>query len=85
MVDRWPPSLVSSRAIARRTRRATHQITLKTVATYAASVLMILIALRLVQTGFAPLIHIAEHLGWWALAVVALAIAVVYPLPGPAR
>jgi hypothetical protein len=46
---------------------------------------MILIALRLVQTGFAPLIHIAEYLGWWALAVVALAIAVVYPLAGPAR
>jgi Protein kinase domain len=89
MVDRLAAAagvLVVLTAIARRTRRAhAHQITLKTVATYAASVLMILIALRLVQTGFAPLIHIAEYLGWWALAVVALAVAVVYPLAGPAR
>jgi hypothetical protein len=55
------------------------------VATYAASILVILIALRLVQTGFAPLIHIAEYLGWWAVAVVAVAAVTVYPLAGPAR
>jgi hypothetical protein len=55
------------------------------VATYAASVLVILMALRLVQTGFDPLIHIAQYLRWWTVAVVAVAAAVVYPLGGPAR
>jgi hypothetical protein len=75
--------LVVITAIARRTHA--HQIALKAMATYAASILVILIALRLVQTGFAPLIHIAEYLGWWAVAVVAVAVAAVYPLAGPAR
>ena len=79
-------ALVVLTAIARRARRNhAHQIALKAMATYAASVLVILIALRLAQTGFAPLIHIAQYLGWWVLAVVALAAAVVYPLAGPAR
>jgi hypothetical protein len=79
-------ALVVLTAIARRARRNhAHQIALKATATYAASVLVILIALRLAQTGFAPLIHIAQYLGWWVLAVVALAVAVVYPLAGPAR
>ena len=32
-----------------------------------------------------PLIHIAEYLRWWAVAVVAVAAAVIYPLAGPAR
>jgi hypothetical protein len=41
--------------------------------------------LRLVQTGFDPLIHVAEYLRWWAVAVVAVAAAVIYPLAGPAR
>jgi hypothetical protein len=78
--------LVVFTAIARRTRRThAHHIALKAMATYAASILVILIALRLVQTGFAPLIHIAEYLGWWAVAVVAVAAAAVYPLAGPAR
>jgi hypothetical protein len=78
--------LVVLTAIARRTRRThAHNIALKAVATYAASILVILIALRLVQTGFAPLIHIAEYLGWWAVAVVAAAAVTVYPLAGPAR
>jgi hypothetical protein len=78
--------LVVLTAIARRTRRThAHNIALKAVATYAASILVILIALRLVQTGFAPLIHIAEYLGWWAVAVVAVAAVTVYPLAGPAR
>ena len=78
--------LVVLTAIARRTRRIrAHQVVVKAVATYAASVLVILLALRLVQTGFDPLIHIAEYLRWWAVAVVAVAAAVVYPLAGPAR
>ena len=55
------------------------------MATYAASVIVVLIALRLVQTGFGPLIHIAQYLGWWTVAVVAVSAAVVYPLGGPAR
>ena len=78
--------LVVLTAIARRTRRTrADQIAIKAVAAYAASVLVILLALRLVQTGFAPLIHIAEYLRWWAVAVVAVAAAVVCPLAGPAR
>jgi hypothetical protein len=73
-------------AIARRARRArAHQVVIKAVATYAASVIVILMALRLVQTGFGPLIHIAQYLRWWTVAVVAVAAAVVYPLGGPAR
>ena len=43
------------------------------------------LTLRLVQTGFGPLIHVAGYLGWWAVAVAAVAAAVVYPLTGPAR
>ncbi|HKA98045.1 MAG TPA: serine/threonine-protein kinase [Streptosporangiaceae bacterium] len=79
-------ALVVLTAIARRTRRTrAHQVALKTVAAYAGSALVILVALRLVQTGFAPLIHIVQYLGWWAVAVVAVAAAVVYPLAGPAR
>ena len=79
-------ALVVLTAIARRTRRTrAHQVALKTAATYAGTALVILVALRLAQTGFAPLIHIAQYLGWWALAVVAVAAAVVYPLAGPAR
>ena len=78
--------LVVLTAIARRTRRTrAHQVVVKAVATYAASVLVIVMALRLVQTGFDPLIHIAEYLRWWAVAVVAVAAAVIYPLAGPAR
>ena len=78
--------LVVLTAIARRTHRArAHQVVIKAVATYAASVLVILMAVRLVQTGFGPLIHIAEYLRWWAVAVVAVAAAVVCPLAGPAR
>jgi hypothetical protein len=78
--------LVVLTAIARRTHRArAHQVVVKAVATYAASVLVILMALRLVQTGFDPLIHIAQYLRWWTVAVVAVAAAVVYPLGGPAR
>ena len=79
-------ALVVLTAIARRNRRTrAHQVALKTVAAYAGSALVILVALRLVQTGFAPLIHIVQYLGWWAVAVVAVAAAVVYPLAGPAR
>ena len=78
--------LVVLTAVARRTHRyRAHQVVIKAVATYAASVLVILMALRLVQTGFDPLIHIAEYLRWWAVAVVAVAAAVIYPLAGPAR
>ena len=78
--------LVVLTAIARRTHRArAHQVVVKAVATYAASVLVILVALRLVQTGFGPLIHIVQYLRWWTVAVVAVAAAVVYPLGGPAR
>jgi Protein kinase domain len=78
--------LVVLTAIARRTRRTrAHQIAVKAVATYAASLLVVLMMLRLVQTGFSPLIHIAEYLKWWAAAVVAVAAAVVCPLAGRAR
>ena len=78
--------LVVLTAVARRTHRyRAHQVVIKAVATYAASVIVILMALRLVQTGFDPLIHIAEYLRWWAVAVVAVAAAVIYPLAGPAR
>jgi Protein kinase domain len=78
--------LVVLTAIARRTHRArAHQVVIKAVATYAASVLVILVALRLVQTGFGPLIHIAVYLRWWAVAVVAVAAALVCPLAGPSR
>ena len=78
--------LVVLTAVARRTRRyRAHQVVIKAVATYGASVLVILMTLRLVQTGFDPLIHIAEYLRWWAVAVVAVAAAVIYPLAGPAR
>jgi len=79
-------ALVTLTAIARRTRRAgAHQVAIKAVATYAADVLALLMTLWLVQTGFAPLIHIAEYLRWWAVAVLAVSAAVVYPLAGPAR
>jgi Protein kinase domain len=79
-------ALIVLTAIARRTRRAgAHQTTIKAVATYAASVLVILMALWLVQSAFAPLIHIAEYLRWWAVAAVAVAAVVVYRLAGPAR
>jgi hypothetical protein len=78
--------LVVLTAIARRTHRyRAHQVVVKAVATYAASVIVILMTLRLVQTGFDPLIHIAQYLRWWAVAVVAVAAAVIYPLAGPAR
>jgi len=79
-------ALVVLTAIARRTHRgAAHQVAIKAVATYAAGVLVILLALWLVQTAFDPLIHIAEVLRWWAVAAVALSAAVVYRLAGPAR
>ena len=79
-------ALVVLTAIARRTRRArAHQIAVKAVASYAAVVLVILMALRLAQTGFGPLIHIAEYLRWWTVAVVVAAAVVVRPLAGPAR
>jgi hypothetical protein len=78
--------LVVLTAIARRTHRTrAHQVVIKAVATYAAGVIVILMTLRLVQTGFGPLIHVAQYLGWWTVAVVAVAAAVVYPLGGPAR
>jgi Protein kinase domain len=79
-------ALVALTAIARRTRRAgAHQTAIKAVATYAAGVLVILMALWLIQTAFDPLIHIAEYLRWWTVAAVAVSAAVVCPLAGPAR
>jgi protein kinase-like protein len=79
-------ALVMLTAIARRTRRTrAHLIAVKAVATYAAGVLVVLMALRLVQTGFGPLVHIAEYFQWWAVAVVGVTAAVIYPLAGPAR
>jgi hypothetical protein len=79
-------ALVTLTAVARRTRRAgAHRIAIKAMAIYAADVLVLLMALWLVQTGFAPLIHIAEYLRWWAVAVLVVSAAVVYPLAGPAR
>jgi len=79
-------ALVALTAVARRTHRAgAHQIAIKAMAIYAADVLVLLMALWLVQTGFAPLIHIAEYLRWWAVAVLVASAAVVYPLAGPAR
>ena len=79
-------ALVVLTAVARRTRRAgAHQTAIKAVASYAAGVLGIFMALWLVQTAFDPLIHIAEYLRWWAVAAVAVSAAVVYRLAGPAR
>ena len=79
-------ALVTLTAVARRTRRAgAHRIAIKAMAVYAADVLVLLMVLWLVQTGFAPLIHIAEYLRWWAVAVLVACAAVVYPLAGPAR
>ena len=57
----------------------------RVLAWIALVAIVILLALRLVQTGFDPLIHIAQYLRWWTVAVVAVAAAVVYPLGGPAR
>jgi len=79
-------ALVVLTAIARRTRRAgAHQTAIKAMASYAAGVLVILMALWLVQTAFDPLIHIAEYLRWWTVAAVAVCAAVVARLAGPAR
>jgi Protein kinase domain len=79
-------ALVLLTAIARRTRRAgAHQTAIKAVASYAAGVLGVLMALWLIQTAFDPLIRIAEYLRWWAVAAVAVSAAVVYRLAGPAR
>jgi hypothetical protein len=73
-------------AVARRIRRVlAHLIVLKAVVSYAAILLLALMTLRLVQTGFGPLIHIAGYLRWWTVAAVAAAAAVIRPLAGPAR
>jgi Protein kinase domain len=79
-------ALVLLTAIARRTRRdRAHRVAIKTAATYGADLLVVLIALWLLQTGFGPLIHAAEYLRWWAVAAVLAAAAVICPLAGPAR
>lgn len=79
-------ALVMLTAFARRARRSrAHQVAIKAAATFAAVALAILVGLRLVQTGFGPMIHIAEYLRWWAVAVVAVIAALVYPIAGPAR
>lgn len=79
-------ALILATAIARRARRArAHAIVIKAAAAYAGGILAFLIALRLIQTGFGPLIHIAQYLRWWAVAALAMAAAVLLPLAGPAR
>jgi hypothetical protein len=73
-------------AVARRIRRVlAHLIVIKAAVSYAAILLLALLTLRLVQTGFDPLIHIAGYLGWWTVAALAVAAAVIRPIAGPAR
>jgi hypothetical protein len=78
--------LVVLLAVARRVHRArAHQVAVKAAAVFAADTLLVLLALRLVQTGFDPLIHIAAYLQWWAVAALAAAVALVYPAAGRVR
>jgi len=79
-------ALVVLTAVARRAHRLrAHQVAVKAAASYAAAVLAVVLALRLAQTGFAPLLQIAVYLRWWAVAALVLAAAVARPLAGPAR
>jgi hypothetical protein len=72
--------------VARRTRRTrAHMIIVKAAASYLAVILLAFLALRLVQTGFGPLLHIAAYLRWWTLPAVVATAALIRPLAGPAR
>lgn len=67
--------------IARRARRNyLHQLAIKTAATYAGTIVMLLMAARLLRTGFGPLIHIAEYLRWWALLSLPASALLIAPL-----
>ncbi len=73
-------------AVARRTRRVrAHMIILKAAATYLAVIMLAFGVLRLVQTGFGPLLHIAAYLRWWTLPAVVATAALIRPLAGPTR
>jgi serine/threonine protein kinase len=77
--------LVILASIARRSHRDhLYQVAFKTIASYAASLIMIMMMLRLVKTGFTPIIHIAEYLRLWALLALAIAAALVFPIGGRA-
>ena len=65
--------------IARRSHRNyIHQLVIKGLATYAGTVVMLLMGARLIQTGFGPLIHMAQYLRWWALPSLLAAAAMIY-------
>ena len=67
--------------IARRSRRNyLHQLTIKMLATYAGTIVMLLMGARLLHTGFGPLIHIAEYLRWWALLSLPASALLIAPL-----
>lgn len=73
-------------SIARRIRRdSSYKICLKAVASYSASLITLAMILRLLQTGFNPLIHIAEYLRLWALLAFTIAATVVFAIGGRAR
>ena len=79
-------ALVVLASVARRTPRDHfYQVVIKTVASYAANLIMIMMVLRLLQTGFNPLIHIAEYLRLWALLALGIAALVILPTSGRAR
>lgn len=78
--------LVILATFARRSHRDhLYQIAFKTIASYTASLIMIMIALRLVKTGFSPLIHIAEYLRLWALLALGIAATLVFSIGGRTR
>jgi serine/threonine protein kinase len=65
--------------IARRSHRNyIHQLVIKGLATYAGTVVMLLMGARLIQTGFGPLIHMAQYLRWWAPLSLLAAAAMIY-------
>lgn len=73
-------------AVARRTRRArAHKLLVKAGATFAACLLLALLALRLLQTAFGPLLYVAVYLRWWALAPLAVTALAARQLAGPVR
>ena len=79
-------ALLAVTAVARRTRRTrAHKIIIKAAACYLAVIMLAFAALRLVQTGFGPLLHIAAYLRWWTLPGVVATAALMRPLAGPAR
>ena len=78
--------LILLMTIARRFgRNHLGQVAVKATATYLGIVITILMAMRMLQTGFGPLIGIAEYLRWWGLVSLAVACLLVWPLAGRVR